>query len=531
MFFSTLKDLISYHKDYIGQEMKRRLGQLPYSPYQKFILQTEEGNRRFDIWIGLLINSLEGNRQPFFLDQEQVGYSRSLRQGFHFEFVSQVFQAFQETLREILKKVVMKQEMDLLNLPGEIEEVNEILFQAITVAAVSWLKNREEQITEKVDFLQELYKFSQRIIGTFEIEMIGKLILRQIAVLFRVNDSHITIYRDHEIQGVYSYPSKQVDYKIKSIMENTWRKETAYFIDEAGDIYTDINQFKLKRVVSLPIQAHGNCYGVVVLKNSTKGFKFTYKEFRLLNQFLFVTAIGLENAFMVEEIQKSHQQLRLLTSKMITFQENERKRLASDIHDTIAQTLAGVSYKIQYCKELATIRSKLLIDQLDNLNKAIRQAIDQSRELISALRPDLIDTIGLVPAIKRFIKIYTKETGIRISARLTEQIQVSPDLAICLFRIIQEALTNVYKHANAKTAKVILQKKDGNIILVVSDDGKGFDSSREASWVEDQNKLGLLSMKERTTATGGILSIYSKIHKGCQIEAKIPFKANRNSHE
>jgi len=230
---------------------------------------------------------------------------------------------------------------------------------------------------------------------------------------------------------------------------------------------------------------------------------------------------------MVEEIEQNRQEMRLLTGKMITIQEEERRRLASDIHDTIAQTLTGVSYKMQFCKELAKKNSSSLMDQLDVSINMIHQSIDQSRELMSNLRPDLLDTIGLVPALKRLLDSYMKETGVVVSAHLPKQVQLSPDIRICLFRVAQESLTNVYKHADTKAAKIILKEENGNIILVVDDKGKGFDMSQGTPWMKHQNKLGLLSMKERVEAAGGSLLIDSKIHGGCRIEAKIPLKTDR----
>jgi signal transduction histidine kinase len=117
------------------------------------------------------------------------------------------------------------------------------------------------------------------------------------------------------------------------------------FIDE-GEIQREIDQSQLKRVVATPIQAHGRRYGSLALYNQKKGFKFTDKELGLLYQFLYITAVALENAFMLEEIERNRQELRLLTAKMIKIQEEERKRLASDIHDTLAQALTGIGYKI-----------------------------------------------------------------------------------------------------------------------------------------------------------------------------------------
>jgi two-component system sensor histidine kinase DegS len=216
--------------------------------------------------------------------------------------------------------------------------------------------------------------------------------------------------------------------------------------------------------------------------------------------------------------------LRLLTGKIITIQEEERKRLAADIHDTLAQTLTGISYKIQFCKELVKKNPQVLVDQLDGLIRTVHQAIDQSKELISSLRPDLIDTMGLVPALKRHIENFEKETGIRVRTHLPKRVQTPSEVNICLFRVAQEALTNIYKHAETKTAEFQLQKRKDDLILIVTDAGKGFDQARGTAWMKDVTRLGLLSMKERLEALGGTLTIHAGVNHGCRVEARIPLR-------
>jgi signal transduction histidine kinase len=166
----------------------------------------------------------------------------------------------------------------------------------------------------------------------------------------------------------------------------------------------------------------------------------------------------------------------------------------------------------------------LLIEQFDGLIKSVHQAMDQSKELMASLRPDLIDTMGLVPALKRHIENFAQETGIRIITRLPKSIQISPEANICLFRIAQESLMNIYKHSGAKIAELALRKEDGKAILTISDGGKGFDTSQGPPWMKDKNKLGLLSMKERAETVGGELDLQSKANRGFRVEARIPIR-------
>jgi signal transduction histidine kinase len=523
--FDNLRDFISYHKDYIHQEMRRRFAQLPKSRHGDFSLKTKDGERRLDIWLTLVIKALEGDPESFFIDQERVGYIRAA-EFYEFNFAFDFYNAFREVVFEILQDSIRLKKINPMNLYEDFWKLDNILFRGYANIASTYLKTREDKITAKITHLNELYNFTNEIITTFNLKEIVETVLRKIVPLFGVEKGYLVIYRGKQIYGIYTHPVLEEAHEILSIMENSWKENAALFMDESEEVYREVDLFHLKRVVSAPIRAYGHCLGAFALINSKKGFKFKIKELDLLNQFLHVSAIALENAFMIEEIEQNRQEMRLLTGKLITIQEEERRRLASDIHDTIAQTLTGVSYKIQFCKELARKKSSSLMDQLDVTINMIHQSIDQSRELISSLRPDLLDTIGLSPALKRFLDSYTKETGIVVSAQLPKEVQVPPDIRICLFRVAQEALTNVYKHADTKTAKIVLEEENGNVILVVDDDGEGFDMSQGTPWMKHQNKLGLLSMKERVEATGGSLLIDSKIHGGCRIEAKIPLKTD-----
>ncbi|NWG03500.1 MAG: GAF domain-containing sensor histidine kinase [Syntrophaceae bacterium] len=454
------------------------------------------------------------------MDTERVGYARAV-QGFRVEDVLHVYEIFQKVLVKIFQEAVT-QEMIEISLYKEVEKLNQILLQCITIVSTSFLKTREEMITEKVSHLQNLFDFTQEIVKTFDLEKIANHILTKMTSLFCVEGSILVICREEQIQQIYNYPSQKEFSDVMSIVKKMLSQKTPFFIDEEGDIYREISSFLLKRVVSVPIQIHGQCYGILTLCNGSKGFKFTNKELELLYQFIYIMGVALENAFMLEEIEQGRQELRLLTNKMITLQEEERKRLAEDIHDTLAQTLTGIGYKIQFCKELLKRNPALLMVQFDSLIENINHAIDQSREIISSLRPDLIDTMGLVPALKRYIENFMQETDIRVIMHLPKRVKLSSGVRICLFRIVQEALTNVYKHAETKVAEVTLRQDKENIFLIIEDRGRGFNPSHRDFRRKDQGTLGLLSMKERLEAIGGIFAIHTGLNKGCRIEAKIP---------
>mgnify|MGYP000240563440 CR=1 FL=1 len=272
-------------------------------------------------------------------------------------------------------------------------------------------------------------------------DIVDKVLKRDMTALFGVDAGTFCLYRNGLVQAVYAHPPDAQDPTVLGAMDRAYETKTVLFTGDGGEVFEDLDRTTLKRVVSAPVQAHGRVYGVLCLRNRSQGFRFTGNEQELLNQFLYIMAVALENAFMLKEVERARKALSQLTAKMITIQEEERRRLAADIHDTLTQALIGVSYKIQLCKELTDRSPEMLPVELDNLVTKIGQAIDQSRNLISSLRPDLIDTMGLVPALERHVESFSRETGIRVRTCLLENLELSSEANICLFRVAQEALT------------------------------------------------------------------------------------------
>jgi len=521
MPLKSLKAYLQHNRNDIIQKIRDRWLQQPWSPYQDFILRTDEGQRRVRIWISLLLDALGENQEEFLNDQHRVGYARAFKK-LRLENVIKNIPFFMDVLWEILPEALAEKELQSADLYGEMQELTALLFENYKIIAASYVNTREEIINEKVLQLQALFDFTREIITLSNMEDVVKLLLNKTITLFVVEQGYLALYRNHRLQEIYCHPERKEADEIIPIIEDTWNEGVPLFLDEEGAVYRDIDQFKLKRMVTIPIRIHGRCHGVIALGTRMRGFRFTKKELDFIYQFVHIMAVALENIYMMGKIEQSRNELHLLTTKMITIQEEERRRLAGDIHDTIAQALTGISYKIQFCKELFKKTPELLVEQFDILLETVNRTVGQSRELISSLRPDLMDTVGLVPALKRHIGNFEQETGIRVETRLPQNVQLSSEASICLFRVAQEALMNVYKHAGTKSVEVTLKKEDRDVILIVADNGKGFDIIQGFPWIKDQDKLGLLSMKERVETVGGSFAIHSEIHKGCRIKAKIP---------
>jgi PAS domain S-box-containing protein len=224
-----------------------------------------------------------------------------------------------------------------------------------------------------------------------------------------------------------------------------------------------------------------------------------------------------------ERLERSHRQLRALSARLESLREEERRRIAREIHDELGQMLTGLKMDLRWAeKRLARENSKMLNPILDKIVEAGELAsaiIGSVQRIARELRPDVLDDLGLAAALKHEAARWQNRTGIACQLSAPEPPpSPSPDVATTVFRIFQEALTNVARHAEATKVEVDLREADGQIVLHVSDNGKGI---RPAD-LEDTKSLGLLGMKERAEALGGQVTFQNQAPRGTIVMLRLP---------
>jgi two-component system sensor histidine kinase DegS len=192
--------------------------------------------------------------------------------------------------------------------------------------------------------------------------------------------------------------------------------------------------------------------------------------------------------------------------------EEERLRIARDMHDGPAQSMANLVLQAEFLKELADFKA------------GVRDALDETRRLIFDLRPMTLDDLGLVPTLRKFVKEYGEKSQVTARFHLVgEERRLPGNYEAVLFRIIQEALTNARKHANARSVEVTVTLQAHRAVAVVKDDGDGFDVAATEARQGRTRNLGLISMRERADLEKGALEIRSQIGKGTEIRATFDF--------
>jgi len=232
-----------------------------------------------------------------------------------------------------------------------------------------------------------------------------------------------------------------------------------------------------------------------------------------------------ELEFRVEErtraLVDSNERLRELSHRLMNIQETERRQIAHDLHDEIGQSLTAMKLGLKETENVLECgpTASLVADSLNILDGVIQQV----RNLALDLRPSLLDEIGLVPALKWYIKRQGERAGWKTeySAHVPDS-RLSPEVEIACFRIVQEALMNIVRHAEATHVRVTLAEQGGCLLLGIEDNGKGFNVEQAKNRARSGTSIGLLGMEERARWVGGELTITSSPKTGTRFMARLP---------
>jgi PAS domain S-box-containing protein len=220
-----------------------------------------------------------------------------------------------------------------------------------------------------------------------------------------------------------------------------------------------------------------------------------------------------------ENLRKSHKQLRDLTTHLEFIREKERGKIARDIHDELGQSLTALKMDLSWLKKRLQKGQEALSEKAGSMSKLIGMTIKTVQRISSELRPGLLDDLGLAEAIEWQAKEFQNRTGIecRVFAD-TKDILLDKDRSTAVFRVLQEALTNVARHADATSVIVNLKAKSGKLLLEVKDNGKGITKGQ----LFNPRSFGLIGMQERINSQGGRVKISSMKNKGTTVTVSIP---------
>jgi signal transduction histidine kinase len=230
----------------------------------------------------------------------------------------------------------------------------------------------------------------------------------------------------------------------------------------------------------------------------------------------------------LKESEVLRMQLKELSRQVMVIQEEERKKISRELHDVIAQALLGINVRLATLKIEAGAKAKGLNRNITETQKVITKSANLIYQFARELRPSVLDHLGLIPALHSFLKNFTTRTGVRSYLKVFSGIEnIDPVKLIVLYRVAQEALTNVARHANASRVEITIVEESDSVCMEIADDGKSF-RIQEVMMRKGRKSLGLLGMRERIEMIGGSFKIDSTPGNGTTITACIPNKIKPN---
>jgi signal transduction histidine kinase len=225
---------------------------------------------------------------------------------------------------------------------------------------------------------------------------------------------------------------------------------------------------------------------------------------------------------LLEKSDRLQAQLRQLSRQILSAQEDERKKISRELHDVIAQTLTGINIRLAALKKEAALNKSGLDLSIARTQRLVEKSVNIVHRFALELRPAVLDDLGLIPALHSFMKDFSARNGVRTHLTAFAGVEkVDTARRTALFRVAQEALTNVARHAQAGRVEVSIQKLSDGICMKIMDDGKSFKVERVLHG-KGSRRLGLLGMKERLEMVGGKFGVESNAGEGTTITAHIP---------
>ena len=278
-------------------------------------------------------------------------------------------------------------------------------------------------------------------------------------------------------------------------------------LDDPEVDFGSARRFNVRSGLFVPLRVRDKSIGVVIAHDKEGTSRFADDDVRLAEQFAARAAIAVD---------LSERVARDALRRVVGGQELERRRLARELHDETGQALTSILLGLKAVEEARD--DEALQSASRNLRELVVATLQDVRRLAVELRPKALDDFGLVPALERLVQTFTEGTGIEVQleARLGDE-RLPGEIETTLYRLIQEALTNVVKHAHAKTVSILLVRRDGKVMGIVEDDGRGFDPGTAR-----EDGLGLVGMRERAGLVGGRLTVEASAGAGTTIAVEVP---------
>ena len=398
-------------------------------------------------------------------------------------------------------------------------------------------QNAELQIISTAErnqrqFSEALIKAALVLNRSLKLDDVLPLILEQIRDVIPYQLADVTLlegetFYDASHQGDFGWPANLMDVNNRFLVEsfplfNKMREtgEPVLVLDtrKEQDWITIDSLVWVRSFLSVPLLVENRVIGFVNLFGDQPGF-FTQQMSDRLVAFAAHAAVAIQNAWLFEQVQASTERLQSLSRRLVEIQENERKYIARELHDEAGQVLTALLVDLRLLEKNASQPDSIL-KIVAEMERSLNGVIENLHRMAMALRPASLDHVGLVAALRQHVETVGEKHGLKASFRSSGVIERLPaNVETILYRTVQEALTNVVRHAQATRVDVVLTVRDQKLVVLVEDDGVGFDPGV----VPTDGHLGLFGIRERSEMIGATLMVESEPGKGTTIMMEVAY--------
>ncbi|HET9507924.1 MAG TPA: GAF domain-containing sensor histidine kinase [Gaiellaceae bacterium] len=404
---------------------------------------------------------------------------------------------------------------------GDFTEQDADLTQLLAAQAAVSIENARlyENSTRWLRQLESLNEVGNALASELELEPLLAIVARRLRELVDARLVLIALPREDALrvaaaegEGSYGVVGMELDFggsKAGRVLERGRSERIDSVLDDPEIDQAAARRLGVHSALFVPLVVRGRSIGVVIAHDRTGSSPvFSDDDLRLAETLAARAAVAVD---LSERVGRD------VVRRVVAAQEAERKRLARELHDETGQALTSILLGL---KPLERAADEQLAAAVASVRTLVVSTLQDVRRLAVELRPAALDDFGLVPAVTRLADTFREQTGMRVEleARLSEE-RLAPEVETALYRIVQEALTNVVKHSGATRVSILLTERDHAVAAMVEDDGVGFeiDTARE-------DGLGLVGMRERIGLVGGRLQVESSAGAGTTVVAEVPVR-------
>ena len=408
------------------------------------------------------------------------------------------------------------------------------------------VKERTEELQRQAEKLAALNTLATTVSQSLNLKEVLHSALDEVLALMRLRAGWIVL-RDGQGEGLQLMASRGLPETVAlAHRQCAWDRSSCLHVlavgrPEAAQLAPEpscavAKHFQKEGLVfraCVPLKSREHILGVMSLIGdaSSKVQELTEDTLETLAAIGRQIGIAVENASLYEELHQKEALRGQLLERVITAQEEERRRIARELHDQTGQSLTSLIMTLKVLEEVNSPQQARA--HIGELRDMVVQILKGVRDLALQLRPSVLDDLGLLAALRHYLRGYEDRFRLPVDFQLLglDRERLAPEVETALYRIVQEALTNVARHAQAHSVSVLLERRGASVKLIVEDDGQGFDVTQVMGSGPHEKNLGLYGMRERASLLGGTLTVESTPGAGTTVFVEIPLRRRETNHE